>query len=363
MLSHLVVRLDSVNGNDRGRRAKTAALQHATRVTKVETTSTTNASRRNKAAGSGKSRPKKPTGPAVRMIADSNGVSEAGGKILTHGGTPGATSQGASELAGRREGSTVDARQGSNRKANRCEWLTPSVTELRPAGHAPLDDHRGSDATADRDAARVANVFVHDFRGGSGAIDLSRLRGFFGERDLVWREVQYSSDRRRALAGAHVRDSAIMDRLDDVCGPENWKNTFGKGPNGGAVCGLSIRVGNEWITKWDTHEILPYMSTANRDREERPGRSRGKQIRSVRAMGSGLRRAALQWGIGRYLDRIPKHWMPVAENGRLARRPMLPPDFRLATARDDFESMRLSAGGIGSRKVATARPIPVAVAV
>src|SRR4051812_744156 len=54
----------------------------------------------------------------------------------------------------------------------------------------------------------------------------------------------------------YVTNRAIQDRLDSVVGPGNWKNEFREWGQGspGVLCGLSIRVGEEWITKWDGAE-------------------------------------------------------------------------------------------------------------
>lgn len=177
--------------------------------------------------------------------------------------------------------------------------------------------------------------------------DLSLLRGYFSESDLVWRPSRYSADRNRAMVVAHVRDRAIMDRLDSVCGPENWHNRFGKGPNGGALCGLSIRVRGEWVTKWDSAEILPYLLKTT----VTPSNPLSKDPRktSLRLMGGGLRRAALLWGIGRYLQRMPSQWIPVDDTGRLTCRPNIPPGYRSETRHDPLDSTLLDAGYLFSK--------------
>jgi hypothetical protein len=81
---------------------------------------------------------------------------------------------------------------------------------------------------------------------------------------------------------AYVTNRAIMDRLDEVCGPGNWKNEFNIGPVGGVMCGISIKIESEWVTKWDGAE------------ETKVEKIKG-------AYSASMKRTAVQWGIGRYL--------------------------------------------------------------
>jgi hypothetical protein len=88
-----------------------------------------------------------------------------------------------------------------------------------------------------------------------------------------------------------------MDRLDDVCGPQGWKNEFTEGPNGGQLCGIYIKIGDEWISKWDGAD--------------------NTQIEAVKGGLSGaMKRAAVQWGIGRYLYNVEEGYAEIcSENG------------------------------------------------
>lgn len=82
----------------------------------------------------------------------------------------------------------------------------------------------------------------------------------------------------------YVTNRAIQDRLDEVMGPANWKNEFREWGQGspGVLCGLSLRIDNEWITKWDGAEQT--------------------DIEAVKGgLSDAMKRAAVQWGIGRYL--------------------------------------------------------------
>lgn len=88
---------------------------------------------------------------------------------------------------------------------------------------------------------------------------------------------------------AYITNRAIMDRLDEICGKQNWRNEYVPGPQGGILCGISIRIGDEWVTKWDGAE--------NTDVEAVKGR-----------LSDSMKRAAVQWGIGRYLYQLEEGW-------------------------------------------------------
>ncbi len=146
-------------------------------------------------------------------------------------------------------------------------------------------------------------------------IDLKRLQAPFSPEDIEWKPIAISKQTGKALVAPYVTNRAIMDRLDEVCGPENWRNEFRPGPGGGVLCGISIRVGDEWITKWDGAE--------NTDIEPVKG-----------GLSSAMRRAAVQWGIGRYLYRLPNQWVRIDERGRLLETPHLPDAAEVAASED-----------------------------
>ena len=142
---------------------------------------------------------------------------------------------------------------------------------------------------------------------------LSALSDLLDPKDIGWKPVGLSSDRCKARVAPFLSNRAIMDRLDEVCGPEDWRNEFRTGPSGGVLCGISIRVVREgeppeWITKWDGAE--------NTDIQPVKG-----------GMSASMRRAAVQWGIGRYLYRLPTIWAAVDDHGKLKERPTLPAEF------------------------------------
>jgi hypothetical protein len=103
---------------------------------------------------------------------------------------------------------------------------------------------------------------------GDEQMDLKKLAEPFKPKDIEWRVQQAGGfgENPWALVLAYVTNRAIMQRLDDVCGIENWKNEFKSAPDGGVMCGLSVKVVrkptgdidpmsySEWVTKWDGAE-------------------------------------------------------------------------------------------------------------
>lgn len=130
-------------------------------------------------------------------------------------------------------------------------------------------------------------------------IDLSRLQDVFPPEDIEWR-VQNSgvkNDKVWAMVLCYITNRAIMERLDEVCGPENWKNEFTAAPNGGTLCGISIKCGDEWVTKWDGAD--------NTDFEAVKG-----------GLSGAMKRAGVQWGIGRYLYKLDATFADIVAKGK-----------------------------------------------
>lgn len=130
-------------------------------------------------------------------------------------------------------------------------------------------------------------------------INFKALAEPFPASDIEWRLQSADKGDKGIWARclAYVTNRAIQNRLDEVCGPENWKNEFQKGPDGGILCGLSIKCDGEWITKWDGAE--------NTDIEGVKG-----------GLSGSMKRAAVMFGIGRYLYNLEEGWAKVSENGK-----------------------------------------------
>lgn len=133
--------------------------------------------------------------------------------------------------------------------------------------------------------------------------DLARLREPFGPSDIEWRVQRAGEKNGRiwALVVPYITARAIQDRLDDVCGPGQWQNEFTPGPTGGVSCGIGVLVDGEWVWKWDGAS-----NTANPDAE----------VQVKGGYSAAFKRAAVHWGIGRYLYQLDEAFANVHDRGR-----------------------------------------------
>lgn len=115
-----------------------------------------------------------------------------------------------------------------------------------------------------------------------------KLKAPFDPFDIEWR-VQVAGKTQQgklyAILVPYVTNRAIQERLDDACGVENWTNEFQYPTEKSVICGISILIGDKWLTKWD-----------------------GAEETGIEAVKGGLsgamKRSAVQWGIGRYLYKL-----------------------------------------------------------
>ncbi len=122
-----------------------------------------------------------------------------------------------------------------------------------------------------------------------------QLKQPFDFEDLEWRVQQSGmsgSGKPWAMVLVYVTNRAVMDRLDETFGIGGWKNEFLPLPNSlgeGALCGISVKINGEWIAKFDGADNTAVESTKG-------------------GLSGAMKRAAVQWGIGRYLYDIEEMW-------------------------------------------------------
>lgn len=105
------------------------------------------------------------------------------------------------------------------------------------------------------------------------------------------------------LAYIDARD--VMERLDRACGFENWQCRYTLADSGLLVCEIGIRIGVDWLWR------------ANGAGDTQVEAEKGK-------CSDAFKRAAVLWGVGRYLYGLSSPWVELDQYGKWAKDPALP---------------------------------------
>lgn len=139
--------------------------------------------------------------------------------------------------------------------------------------------------------------------------DLKGLSAFFSAEEVEWKPQTVAGG--VALAVAYIDARCVMDRLDEVLGPENWQDEYQILDDGCVVCRLSILVSGSWVTKCDVGA-------------ESEQKDHGDKRKA--SFSDAMKRAAVKWGVGRYLYSLPTQWVPYDQQKRqFTQQPQLPP--------------------------------------
>lgn len=129
-------------------------------------------------------------------------------------------------------------------------------------------------------------------------VDFKALAAPFPPEEVSWRLGSVSKAKMQGMALAYLDARNVMDRLDDVCGPDGWQAVY---PHAHAktVCNIGIWCGPErgWVYKAN--------GAGDTDIEGEKG-----------AMSDAMKRAAVCWGIGRYLYSLKSPWVEIEEIGQ-----------------------------------------------
>ena len=132
-------------------------------------------------------------------------------------------------------------------------------------------------------------------------MDLNKLKK---EIPFRWRIQNFSKDGTKASAVAYIDARDVMNLLDEVVGPQNWQDDY-RNEGEMLIAGIGIKVGDEWVWKYDTGTKTTF--------EEDKGQ-----------ISDAFKRAAVKWGIGRFLYDTDIQWInlnkdrrPVDEKGQV----------------------------------------------
>lgn len=140
-------------------------------------------------------------------------------------------------------------------------------------------------------------------------IDFGDLSAPFSPEKISWRVGSSNKKKRQRETGdnyakatkgtalAYIDARDVMERLDDVCGPDGWQNRY---PHAGlkTVCEIGILVNGEWVWKSD--------GAGDTDIEGAKG-----------GLSDAFKRSAVRWGIGRYLYGMSSPWVDLDEREQI----------------------------------------------
>lgn len=130
-------------------------------------------------------------------------------------------------------------------------------------------------------------------------IDFRALAQPFAPNDIEWRVGQRSKDGTKASLLCYLTSRAVQVRLDEVVGPASWRDSYlpiTEGPKTiGFMCTLELEVApGVWVGKTDVADTT--------DIEPLKG-----------GISGALKRAAVKWGIGRYLYGVDSRYHPIRD--------------------------------------------------
>lgn len=126
---------------------------------------------------------------------------------------------------------------------------------------------------------------------------LKALQKPFKPDEIEWRVGSTNKEKTKGIALPYITNRAIQKRLDETFGIFGWKNEFKEWKGKEQLCGISVLWGDEWVTKWDGASDSNFEGTKG-------------------GLSGAMKRAASQWGIGRYLYDIPQMWVKIKPCGK-----------------------------------------------
>jgi len=123
-----------------------------------------------------------------------------------------------------------------------------------------------------------------------------QLKCPFPVKALSWRVGSTNKDKTKGMMLAYIDARDVMKRLDQVCGFDGWRDEY-REVQGRIICRLWLRIGTEWTWRED--------GAGDTDTEGQKG-----------GISDAFKRAAVKWGVGRYLYDLPSPWVEIQAFGK-----------------------------------------------
>jgi len=129
---------------------------------------------------------------------------------------------------------------------------------------------------------------------------LETLSRVFDPREVEVKVQAVNRDRTRAQVVAYVDARTVLDRLDEAVGPTGWSDKYEVLFNG---------------TDGDGRRLVEVKCTLTVLGVSKEDVGEGDSLKA--AFSDALKRAAVKFGVGRYLYRLPKVWADLDERGNI----------------------------------------------
>lgn len=136
-----------------------------------------------------------------------------------------------------------------------------------------------------------------------------QLQAPFPADRVSWRVGSTTADKKKGLAFAYIDARDVMERLDDVVGPGCWQCRYPHA-TGKTVCEIGIYLAHvgknpEYAVNVDPQWVWKADGAGDTDVEAEKG-----------ALSDAFKRAAVRWGIGRYLYDLESVWVEIEPAGK-----------------------------------------------
>ena len=138
-----------------------------------------------------------------------------------------------------------------------------------------------------------------------------QLSAPFAQQEVKFRVGSVTKDKSKGQALAYIDSRTVSVRLDAVVGPEGWEShlipLMENGRITAYICELSVYFGDRRVTKSDCGTVSGDNSDALKG-----------------AASDAFKRAAIHFGVGRYIYSLESPWVPIRNGRYLINPPQLP---------------------------------------
>jgi hypothetical protein len=132
----------------------------------------------------------------------------------------------------------------------------------------------------------------------------------FDATEIGCRVGAVTKDKKRCIPLWYIDARNVIDRFNRIVGLAGWQDAYDVLPSGNVVCRLSVRIAGEWVTRVDVG--------GQSDQDDAGDKCKA-------AFSDSLKRAAVKFGVGRYLYEIPNQWVDYDEQRKqFVKTPTLP---------------------------------------